>query len=412
MIVVAGFTGSSNFVTGVTDSQGNTYVQAGSGNSTVTGTLGSSLWYAQNITGGTTPTITVAYSTNTANTFAAIAREYSGIDINNPIDALPTSNNGASTSPTSAASGATLYQAELLIGFAVDTLAANTFSAGTGYGNLATQANGFGLAMEDQQVSSTGSYTATFTISPTSTSWGAGIATFRAALPVSVVQSLQQDTTSPATISLPNTPIQGNLILIRVNDVNQNTIPTSVKDGNSNSFTELAFQARTTIQSYSLWGLIAGASQSNVFTVTRGTQAGLREAVYEISSVTGWPAIGSIIDGTPPIAGTTGGAATSTGSGEATVTTSQATDIIWVALGLGSSQTAPVLTANTGPGVNTLLVNNTNSDGFMVETSIGTYGASATWTGSTPWVSLAVPLKPIVSVASTTHFLTTLGAGT
>lgn len=202
IIVMVGTNGSSNFVSSITDSQSNTYSKAGS-DSTAGGAGEIEIWYAKNITGGTTPTLTV--NMNTTNGTSFIAREYSGLDTTAPFDKF--SGSGANSSAASSGATATTTQAsELVVGavFVSISSGSDTVSAGSGYGNLGheTSNGSFQSAMEDKTVSSTGAQTATFGLS-LGWNWQCAVATFKAGavstLPIGKdVQSLQN--TMGATI--------------------------------------------------------------------------------------------------------------------------------------------------------------------------------------------------------------------
>lgn len=200
IIVACGNTGSINNVTSVTDSQSNTYTQVFS--SSPTGSDDFEFWYAKNITGGTTPTITIAYSSSSSfNT--AVAREYSGLDTSSPLDV----NNGAAIDifqATCTSNSVTTTSANELIVGACMTNSSVTFGAGTGYGNLTSQTNVAAIALEDQIVSSTGTYTASFTGTAGATA-GIGIITFKAVSSGALTVSVSDTTTTSETVKLLDT---------------------------------------------------------------------------------------------------------------------------------------------------------------------------------------------------------------
>lgn len=81
-------TNSQPFITGVSDGT-NTYTQLVPAGNVSGGTPGSahySIWYAKNITGGVTPTVTAALSASIVATIAIV--EVSGLDIIQPVDYL------------------------------------------------------------------------------------------------------------------------------------------------------------------------------------------------------------------------------------------------------------------------------------------------------------------------------------
>lgn len=178
LIVVVLYTAFQTFsvVSSITDSQSNTYTKIDNGTDN---NPDIEFWYAKNITGGTTPTITATFSAGTQVT-AFIAREYSGIDPN-PLDAHVIGTTTGTSPASSGNTSATTVTNELVVGYAIASNATPTFGAGTGYGNLNTFAiSGGDLALEDKIVTSTGTQAATFTMG-VAISVTVGVATFKAA---------------------------------------------------------------------------------------------------------------------------------------------------------------------------------------------------------------------------------------
>lgn len=141
------------------------------------GTYGISFWYALNITGNTTPTLTVNYIAGAIG--GAIIREYSG-----GYTVLDQHKIGTTTT-TSMSSGATSTLTgtnDLVIGYGGTGDSGNTYTAGAGFANAVTLKIGTTVDMgfEDKTLSgSNAAQTATFTI--TNVSNGAcGVATFQA----------------------------------------------------------------------------------------------------------------------------------------------------------------------------------------------------------------------------------------
>lgn len=151
-------TSSATNVSSITDTRVNTWTRIG-------GSAGQGLemelWYAKNINAGAAHAITVNLTTN-AQLFV-MAREYSGVDLTSPID---TSNFGATGNSTTPTSGniVTSFNSEVIIGFANIERAPVSWTVGSGYGNLTNKddGGGFAIAMEDKNVSSSGSYSADF----------------------------------------------------------------------------------------------------------------------------------------------------------------------------------------------------------------------------------------------------------
>jgi hypothetical protein len=190
-LLVAAAASDGTTTLSISDSQGNTWTQA---NTIIFNfaTKRLSLWFLANCPGGAdTVTITLSASANVA----IAIREYNGLATSAPLDqtAAGASADGSPSGTADSGATATTTQAnELLIGLTGDTAGSGTtISAGTGYGNLiqVNQATNVGLGMEDQTVSSTGAYHATFGLSPTA-QWGCIVATFKWMLPNQRLTSL------------------------------------------------------------------------------------------------------------------------------------------------------------------------------------------------------------------------------
>lgn len=178
LIVVAFAPNSSVIVSSIADGLGNTYVQA----TAPSGVSGQNveIWYAKNITGGTTPTVTVTPNFATNATLVCAIAEYSGLDTISPLD----QHLGATGTSTAPASGAvtTTSANELIFGAAMNAATvANTVGAGFGHFlNTLSATHPVELGIEDAITASTGSQNAIFGLG-SSVAWGAAIATFKAA---------------------------------------------------------------------------------------------------------------------------------------------------------------------------------------------------------------------------------------
>lgn len=150
-------------VSSITDTTSNSYAKIAGGSSG--GDTYTELWYAYNITGGTTPTITVNMSNANYHDFTITAREISGLMTTDPFDVKAEGAVSAGTSHTSATTATTSQANELV--YSVIGLAGNTtYTAGSGFGDL-SQTNGSDLyqssASQMKVVSSAGTQTATIT---------------------------------------------------------------------------------------------------------------------------------------------------------------------------------------------------------------------------------------------------------
>jgi hypothetical protein len=177
IVVTAGTsTGVTESVSSITDSQSNVYVKAiRQTSSSVNAFI--EIWYAENITGGATPTVTVNFTgTVRPNVFI---REYSGLATSGSRDQIlgqdiPSTKNW-SVGPT----GATQQANELVIGAALANDNSALWTIGAGYVNLQNQTastTGTNLT-EEKIVAATGTQTATLT-SNLSVAGAFAIATF------------------------------------------------------------------------------------------------------------------------------------------------------------------------------------------------------------------------------------------
>jgi hypothetical protein len=178
-VVVVGWNDSAVTVSSVTDQIGNIYTLA-VGPTVQLGVATQSIYYAKNIglaTGGTN-TVTVTFSSGAQNPDIRVL-EYSGVDLNTPVD-VTAANIGSSTN-SSSGSVTTTNATDLL--FAANLVQTETAGAGTGFANrMVTSPDGD--IVEDQMVTSAGSYSATAPVSP-SGSWIMQMVAFRTPASVS-----------------------------------------------------------------------------------------------------------------------------------------------------------------------------------------------------------------------------------
>lgn len=179
-------TADSNLFATPTDNKGNTYHSAGSEIANPFGDAAIAQFYAYNVSGGSSFTISdviesfCCCGSPIGSTLSITAYEVSGLSTSNPLDLVHTGN-GTSTTPASGSTGTTSQANELLVGQTA-TSANETLTAGSGYSNLSTQSStNLSSAGETQIVSSTGTYAATFSQSG-SHSWACAIVTYKAAL--------------------------------------------------------------------------------------------------------------------------------------------------------------------------------------------------------------------------------------
>jgi RHS repeat-associated protein len=156
-VVVVDWLGDSTTVTSLTDSAGNVYSQA-VGVVSYMGQLTQTIYYAKNIVASSANAVTVTFS-GPADSADLRLLEYSGLDTTSPVD-VTVSHTGSSATPTTGAL-TTKNGSDLLVA----ALAASQPITGPGTG-LTQRILYENLIVEDESVSSTGSYTATAKQSP------------------------------------------------------------------------------------------------------------------------------------------------------------------------------------------------------------------------------------------------------
>lgn len=171
-------TNGANAVTGVTDSQGNTYVNA------IVNVASASrveIWYAKNITGGTTPTVTMSFGGAGSRTNMTI-HEVSGQNTTAPLD-ITSPLNGSGTPATVGPSSATTQNDEIVFSMVCVNASSGTITAGSGYSNLIQQVNStVGLSgVESKIISATGAQSDSMSYTGGGGSWRTALATFKAA---------------------------------------------------------------------------------------------------------------------------------------------------------------------------------------------------------------------------------------
>jgi hypothetical protein len=174
-VVAIGWFNTTADILSVTDTSNNTYVLA-AGPTTQAQAGTQAMYYAANIAAATPGSNTVTVTLNAAVPYPDVRiAEYSGID---PVNVVDVGSEGTGTGTTSNSGSVTTTNANnLLVGANYVTTA--TTAAGAGYtARVITDPNG--SILEDRVVTSTGSYNATATLSP-SGSWIMQMVAFRVA---------------------------------------------------------------------------------------------------------------------------------------------------------------------------------------------------------------------------------------
>jgi YD repeat-containing protein len=311
-VVIVSWNDGTSTVSSVTDSKGNTYVSAFA--PTVDpGTASEQIYYAKNIGSATagSNTVTVTYSKTVPYPEIRIL-EYSGIDTVNPFDVGA---GGYGTGATqNSGSLTTTSPNEVLV--ASNDLSGESTAAGTGYTQrFVTPVNEL---VEDEKVTTTGTYSATSTQSGTSW-WVIQVAAFRAA-------TGSGDTTPPtAPTGLTATVASSSQINLSWTASTDNVGVTGyrIESCSGTSCTTFAQIGTSTTTTYNATGLTASTSYN--FRI-RATDAAGNLSTYS-STASGTTSAGS--DTTPPTA-PTGLTATVASSSQINLSWTASTDNVGV----------------------------------------------------------------------------------
>ena len=160
-VVVVGWNDSTATVSTVTDSNGNVYALA-VGPTVQSGLASQSIYYAKNIASAAAGANTVSVTFSSAAVSPDIRiLEYSGADLDNPVD-VTAANSGNSTS-SSSGSATTTSATDLILG--ANLVQTVTIGPGSGFTTRMLTSPDGDIA-EDQMVAATGSYSATAPVSP------------------------------------------------------------------------------------------------------------------------------------------------------------------------------------------------------------------------------------------------------
>lgn len=179
VVAVVGDNGSTDNTTNVTDNKsGNSYQRADSTLNFGNGTnMNMDIWFGQVTNGGSSFALTIAFNSMVQNG-RFVAQEFSGFSSTATLDKFAKAN-ATSTSPSSGATGTTSVADELIVGLIARAgNNSSTISLGSGYSNLTNTATSAAAGMESMVVSSTGTQTATFSLS-VSRAWLCAVLAFK-----------------------------------------------------------------------------------------------------------------------------------------------------------------------------------------------------------------------------------------
>jgi hypothetical protein len=164
-------------ISSVTDNKGNTYSRT----DTVKVNASSiQMWAAHNIVGGSSHTITVAWSATATGRVVVLAQEFSGLATTSTLDRVASAT-GSSTTASGGTTASITQANELVVMCSSHSGTTAAYTVGSGYSNLITvNVANAATAMQSKVVSAVGTQTGTMTIA-TSRIWVGIIATFKAA---------------------------------------------------------------------------------------------------------------------------------------------------------------------------------------------------------------------------------------
>ncbi len=166
---------SAQSLSSITDDHSQTYTIAAHGPSAIGRTDGGAAYLTNTVAGSIT--ITANYS-NSLLQGCILVQEFSKADAVS-FDIKDTANSTTGTNPVSGTTGTTNQANETVVGWVLQ-LSATLPTAGSGYGNLVSQAgsSAVGVAIENKTVTSTGTQQATFT-NASSVQYVCGVMTFK-----------------------------------------------------------------------------------------------------------------------------------------------------------------------------------------------------------------------------------------
>lgn len=381
-VVVVSWGDSTSQVTSVTDTAGNTYSLA-VGPTVLAGNLSQSIYYSRNLFASPAGAnhVIVTFNALPSTPDVRIA-EYSGITSRSPLD-VAVGNSGTSALSTSGPL-TTTNAFDLLI--AANDVEDLTTAAGTGF-TQRLKTPTFGDILEDQVVTTAGSYTATAPLA-SSVPWIMQMAAFKGASG-SAVGFVQGNYNQSAcnrciVITYPKAQAAGNLNLVVVSLGDSTTTVTSVTDTLGNTYSLAAGPTS-----------VAGELSQSIYYArnTANAPAGTNHVIVTLSGVAAAPDVRTAeysgIAQRNPLDASASNSGNSATSGAGPLTTTNAHDLLIAANDVEASTTGP------GSGFTQRL--STPTYGDLLEdqtvTAIGTYSATAPLSGTAPWIMQVVAFK-------------------
>jgi hypothetical protein len=378
--------GTTNTVSSVTDTAGNTYTKAIGPVRSANDTL--YIYYAKNIASSTAGNeVTVTLGSNSINAWIDLS-EYKGIDTTSPVDGTPVS--GTSTTTAIATSSLTTTHA-------CDLLYASTAGQGsvvvTGTG-FRMKSDGWGDVVQDRVVSSTGSYSSTMTYD--SGSSATAMVAFKKNTGTLTQNSIRKaqwnysgvgNWVTTQTVPFISAQASGNLNVVVIQSYDNTMTVSSVTDTSGNTYTKASGPIRVsslTQYIYYAKNIAAASAGANTVTVTLGGASPVSTMILEYQGLSTTSPLDQVASAT-----STGNANLNSGS----VTTTSANELI---LGIFKTGEHGYEQPEAGSGFMPAANSFDQSSTFVEEkvvSSTGTYSATAKCIGSCAWVAHIVTFK-------------------
>jgi hypothetical protein len=381
--------GTTNTVSSVTDSAGNTYTKAIGPVRGSTATV--YIYYAKNIASSAAGNeVTVTTGSNTSYVWIDLS-EYRGLDTTSPVDGTPASGSGSTTAVATGSVTTThacdvLYSATVTDGVVTAT--------GTNY-RMRNQ--GWGNVVEDRVVSTTGSYTGTMTQQSTDPYVSALVAFKKnsGTIAQNSIRKVQWNSREPAnwvtsqTINFLSAQTAGNLNVVSITSYDEYLSVTSVTDTAGNTYTKasgpIALGANEpTAYVYYAKNIAASAAGANVVTVNLSATTQISTTVVEYQGLSTTSPLDKVASAT-----SNGNANLNSGS----VTTTSANELILGIFKTGNhGYEQPEAGSGFMPAANEVLQSSTFIEEKVVS-STGTYSATAACWGACHWIAHIVTFK-------------------
>jgi hypothetical protein len=276
LVVSAGSDSAGDMpVISVTDTQGNTWTQA---KSDVNQTDAQTVFTCLNAKAMTTSDVITATFSGTAGSKTLLGRGCAGIWTNAAVDVAIVADNPASAAPSSGASSALKQSSEWAVAFLINANGGGTPSAWTGGFTAAltehATSNQF-HTVADQVTSATTALTAAATI--VSSKWCMVLVTLRAGPYTAGSNTFAAGSTSSVLTASANV-VSGDASIVVLGSATSGTTPTALTDSASQTYTLVASETLSNMQSwtYVKYNSAALTSGTSTFTATWSNTSGVK----------------------------------------------------------------------------------------------------------------------------------------